>query len=83
MIHGFLSPTTTGPITEHTISPRDRPISLSVALSHNRVEQAIRRGDRGAAVTVSPPHAFTITPPFPECFGTKEVQHWMKRSGRW
>ena len=57
-----LSPTTTGPTT----SPFDRPISPSTALSHDRAEQAIRGGDRGAAVTVHPPHAITVTPPLPE-----------------
>ena len=44
--HGYLS-NTTGPTTEP---------SPSIALSHNRVEQAIRGGDRGAAVTVRPTH---------------------------
>jgi len=43
--HGCLSPTTTEP----TPSSLDRPISPSVALSCDRVEQSISGGDGGAA----------------------------------
>ncbi len=64
--HSCLSPSTTGPTTEHTTSPFDPPISPSIALSHDRIEQAIRGGDRGAVITVYPPHAITVTPPLPE-----------------
>ena len=64
--HGCLSPSTTGPATEPTTSPFDRPISPIIALSHDRVKQAIRGGDREAAVTVHPLHAITVTPPLPE-----------------
>ncbi len=64
--HSCLSPSTTGPTTEPTTSPFDPPISPSIALSHDRIEQAIRGGDRGAVMTVYPPHAITVTPPLPE-----------------
>ena len=65
--HGCLGPpTTTEPTTEPTTSPSDRPISPSVALSRDPVEHAIRGGARGAAATVYPPHAITVTPPLPE-----------------
>ena len=60
---GCLSPPTT---TEPATSPSDRPISPSVALSRDPVEQAIRGGDRGAAATVYPPHASIVTPPLPK-----------------
>ncbi|KAF6238811.1 hypothetical protein HO173_003318 [Letharia columbiana] len=58
--HGCLSPSTTGPTTEPTTEPFDRLISLSIALSHNRMKQATCGGNRGAAVTVHPPHAITV-----------------------
>lgn len=61
-----MSPPTTEPITEPTTSPFDRPIALSVALSRDPVKQAIRGGDRGAAVTVCPLYAVTVTVPLPE-----------------
>ena len=65
--HGSLSPdATTEPIIEPTNSPFNRPISPSVALSCDPVEQATSGGDRGAAATVDPPHAITVTPPLPE-----------------
>ena len=64
--HGCLNPSTTGPTTEPTTSPYNRPISPIIALSHDRIEQAIRGDDHGAAVTVHPPHAITLTPPFLE-----------------
>ena len=64
--HGCLNPSTTGSTTEPTTSPYDRPISSSIALSHGRIQQAIRGGDPGAAVTVHPPHAITVTQPLPE-----------------
>jgi len=51
---------------EYLISPFDRPSSPSVALSRDRVEQAIRGGDCGAAATVNPPSVTAATPPFPE-----------------
>jgi len=60
--HGCLCPTTPEPTT----SPCDSPVSPSVALSRHPVEQAIRGGDGGAAATVYPPHAITVTPPLPE-----------------
>jgi len=60
--HGCLSPTTTEP----TPSSLDRPISPSVALSCDRVEQSISGGDGGAAATVHPPHAITVPQPLPE-----------------
>ncbi len=60
--HGCLSPTTTEP----TPSSLDRPISPSVALSCDRVEQSISGGDGGAAATVHPPHAITVHQPLPE-----------------
>jgi len=58
--HGCLDPTTTGPTTKPTSSLFDRPISSSVALSYNRVKQAISGGNHRAAATVYPPHAITI-----------------------
>ncbi|KAL9128170.1 MAG: hypothetical protein Q9217_003095 [Psora testacea] len=58
--HGCLGPTTTGPTTEPTSSLSDRPISSSVALSYDRVKQAISGGDHRAAATVHPPHAITV-----------------------
>ena len=64
--HSYLNPSTTRSTTEPTTPPYDRPISFSIALSYSRIQQAIRRGDPGAAVTVYPPHAITITPPLPE-----------------
>ena len=64
--HGCLSPNTTSPTTSPTTSSLDRSISPSVALCCDRVEQIIRGGDRGAATTVDPPHAITVTPPLPE-----------------
>ena len=64
--HGCLNPGTTGSTTEPTASPYDRPISSSIALSRGRIQQAIRGDDPGAAVTVHPPHAITLTPPLPE-----------------
>ena len=64
--HGCLSPSTTGPATEPTTSPFDRPISPSIALFHDRVKQAIRGGDREAAVSVHLSHVTTVTPPLPE-----------------
>ena len=51
---------------EYPQPPFDRPISPSVALSHDPVKQAIRGGDRGAAATFYPPHATAVTPPLPE-----------------
>ena len=56
--HGCLSPRITGPTTE--------PTTPSIALSHDRIEQAIRGGDCRPAVTVHPPSAVTVTPLFPE-----------------
>ena len=64
--HGCLDPSTTGPTTGPTTFPYNRPISPSIALSHDRIEQAIRGGGHGAAKTVHPPYAITLTPPFPE-----------------
>ncbi len=58
---GCLSPTTTEPTTS-----LNHPISPSVALSCNRVEQTIRGGNRGVAATVYPPYAITVTLPLPE-----------------
>ena len=55
--HGCLSPTTIEPIT----SPFHRPISPSVALSHDRVEQTIREGDHETA-TIVHPHPITVIP---------------------
>ena len=60
------SPTTTLPITSSTTSSLDRSISPSVALSCDRVEQTICRGDRGAVTTVYPPYAIAVTLPLPE-----------------
>ena len=60
--HGCLSPSTTGPTTDPTTDPFDRPISPSIALSYNRIEQASRGSNRGAAVTIYPPHAITVLP---------------------
>ncbi len=63
--HGCLGPaTTTEPTIEPTTSPFNRPISPSVALSYDAVEQATSGHDRGATATVDPPHA--ITPPLPK-----------------
>ncbi len=59
---GCLSP----PTTEPTSSPFNRPISPSVALPCDPVEQAISGGDCGAATTVHPPHAITVPPSLPE-----------------
>ena len=56
--HGCFSPSITRPTTE--------PITLNIALSHNRIEQAVRGGDYKAVVTVHPPSTITITPPLPE-----------------
>lgn len=64
--HGCWSPSTTGPTTEPTTSPYNRPISANIALSHDRIEQAICGGDGGAAVTVHPSSVITVTPPLPE-----------------
>ena len=58
--HGCLSPSTTGPITEPITSPFDRPISPSIALSHDRIEQAIRGGDRGIAATIYSLHVIIV-----------------------
>ena len=60
--HGYLSP----PTTEPTPSPIDRPISSSVALSWDRVEQATCGGDRRITATVYPPHSITVPPPLAE-----------------
>ena len=60
--HGCLSP----PTTEPTPSPIDRPISSSVALCRDRVEQATCGGDGGITATVYPPHAITVPPPLAE-----------------
>ena len=60
--HGYLDP----PTTEPTPSPIDRPISSSVALSRDRVEQATRGGGRGIVATVYSPHAITVPSPLAE-----------------
>ena len=60
--HGCLSPPTTEPYP----SPIDRPISSSVALSWDRVEQATCGGDRRITATVYPPHAITVPPSLAE-----------------
>ena len=54
------------PTTEPTPTPINRPISSSVALYRNRVEQATCRGDCGITTTVHPPHAITVPPPLAE-----------------
>ncbi|KAF6238790.1 hypothetical protein HO173_003297 [Letharia columbiana] len=64
--HGCWSLSTSGPTTEPTTSPFDRPNSPSIVLSHDRIEQAICGGNRRAAVTVHPPHAITVPPPLAE-----------------
>ena len=64
--HGCLSPSITGPTTEPTTFSFDRPISPSITLFHDRIEQAIHGGDCGAAVTVYSPHAITFIPPLRE-----------------
>ena len=51
--HGCLGP----PTTEPTPSSIDRPISSSVALCRDRVEQATCGGDGGITATVYTPHA--------------------------
>ena len=60
--HGCLSP----PTTEPAPSLIDRPISSSVALSWDRVEQATCGGDRRITATVYRPHAITVPPPLAE-----------------
>ena len=60
--HGCFSP----PTIEPTPSPIDRPISSTVALSRDRVEQATCGGDRRITATVYPPHAITVPPPLAE-----------------
>ena len=64
--HGCLGPSITDPTSEPTTFSFDRPISPSITLSHDRIEQAIHGGDCGVAVTVHSPHAITFTPPLPE-----------------
>lgn len=61
-IHGYLSPLT---ITESTASPFDCPIFLNVLSSCDRVEQAICRGNRGAAAIVNL-LSTSVIPLFPE-----------------
>lgn len=53
-------------IMESTISSPDRSSSFSIALSHDRVEQTIREGNRGAAATIHLSHIITSTPQLPE-----------------
>lgn len=65
-IHDCLSSSTTEPTTEPTTSPFDCPISPSIALSHDRIEQAIREGDRGIAATIYSLHAITVLPSLAE-----------------
>ncbi len=60
--HGCLS----SPTTEPTPSFIDRPISSSVALSRDRVEQATCGGDRGITATIYHPHAITVPPTLAE-----------------
>lgn len=57
-----LSPSAT---IESTISPPDHPNSFNIALSHDRVEQTILEGNRGAAATIHLSHT-TATSPLPE-----------------
>ena len=64
--HGCLNPSIIGPITGSITFLYNRPISPSIALSHDRIEQVIRGGDYGAAVIVHPFYAITLTPPFSE-----------------
>ncbi len=59
--HGCLSSP-----TEPTPSPIDRPISSSVRLCRDRVEQATCGGDGGITATVYPPHTITVPPPLAE-----------------
>ena len=61
-IDGCLSP----PTTEPTTSPFNCPISPSVALSCDPVEQAISGGDCGAVATAHPPYATTVPLPLLE-----------------
>ena len=51
---------------EYLQPPFDHPIAPSIALSRDPIEQAIRGGDRGAAVTVYPLYAIIVTPALPE-----------------
>ena len=74
--HGCLSPPTTKPTTEPTTSLVNRPISLSIALHWDSVEQAIRGGDYEAAATIYSPYLF------PNNLKTNEIQHCTKRSRR-
>ena len=60
--HSCLSPPTTKP----TPTPINRPISSSVALYRDQVEQATCGGDGGITTTVYPPHAITVPPPLAE-----------------
>ena len=54
------------PTAKPTPTPIDRPISSSVALSRDRVEQATRGGGRGIVATVYSPHAITVPSPLAE-----------------
>ena len=72
--HGCLSPPTTEPttepitepVTEPTTSLVDRPISPSIALYRDSVEQIIYRDNCEAAVTIYPFYIITITLPLLE-----------------
>ena len=54
------------PATKPTPSPIDRPISSSVALSRDRVEQVTCGGDRRITATIYPLHASPVPPPLAE-----------------
>ena len=71
--HGCLSPPTTEPIIKPTLSSGNRPISPSIALYRDPVEQAIRGGDHEAAATIYSLHAIIFTYLFPSNLKTKEI----------
>ena len=61
--HGYFSLNSTEHTTSPTISFLNRPISSSVTLYCDRVEQDIREDDRRPAATVHPLRAVSATPP--------------------